>query len=192
MPVPWSPVKVNVFVSGPSNSRALDRLRYRGRNRVMLIITSETQPANASIQGLFARGCRHPHPPLGRVGDKAGSFESVHGAVDEIHVTSEPDSQSAVLRLDGALHTPIDGVLRSTVESLFQSGVRRVLLDLSGVSSIDAAGVGELIQIFTAAASVGGVLEIERMSSQVRRVLEITGVRWLLDVESPGARSTCR
>ena len=150
----------------------------------MLIITSETQPANAVNQGFFARGYRHGHLQQGCARARA--------IVDEIHVTSEPDSQSAVLRLDGALHTPIDGVLRSTVESLFQSGVRRVLLDLSGVSSIDAAGVGELIQIFTAAASVGGVLEIERMSSQVRRVLEITGVRWLLDVESPGARSTCR
>ena len=150
----------------------------------MLIITSETQPANASIQGLFARGYRHPHSPFGCAAAKVG--------VDEIHVTSEPDSQSAVLRLDGALHMPIDGVLRSTVESLFQGGVRRVLLDLSGVSSIDAAGVGELVHIFTAAASVGGVLEIERMSSHVRRVLEITGVRWLLDVESSGACSTCR
>jgi anti-anti-sigma factor len=78
------------------------------------------------------------------------------------------------------------------VESLVQRGARRVLLDLSGVSSIDAAGVGELVHIFTTAASVGGVLEIEKMSAQVRRVLEITGVRWLLDVESPGARSTCR
>jgi anti-anti-sigma factor len=112
--------------------------------------------------------------------------------VGDIHVTSEPDSRSAVLRLDGALHTPIDGVLRSTVESLFQSGVRRVRLDLSGVSSIDAAGVGELIQIFTTAAADGGVLEIERMSAHVRRVLDVTGVSWLLDVESPGACSTCR
>ena len=150
---------------------------------VMLIITSETQPANASVQCLFARGY-HPHQPFECAAAKAG--------VDEIHVTSEPDSQSAVLRLDGALHTPIDGVLRSTVEALVQRGVRRVLLDLSGVSSIDAAGVGELVHIFTTAASVGSVLEIEQMSAQVRRVLEITGVRWLLDVESPGARSTCR
>ena len=151
---------------------------------VMLIITSETQPASASLQGLFARDYRHPRAPLGCDRAKTG--------VDAIHVTSEPDSQSTVLRLDGALHTPIDGVLRSTVDSLFQSGVRRVRLDLSGISSIDAAGVGELVRIFTAAATVGGVLEIERMSARVRRVLEITGVRWLLDVESRGACSTCR
>ena len=112
--------------------------------------------------------------------------------MDEIHVTSESDSRSAVLRLDGTLQTPIDGVLRSTVDSLFDSGVRRVLLDLSGVSSIDAAGVGELTHIFTTAAAAGGVVEIERMSAHVRRVLEVTGVRWLLDVESPGACSTCK
>src|SRR5262245_20414191 len=134
-----------------SKSGAVVRLRYRGRHRVMLIITSETQPANASIQRLFSLGHRRPHSRFVCGNAKA--------SVDEIHVTSEPDSQSAVLRLDGALHAPIDGVLRSTVESLFQSGVRRVLLDLTGIASIDAAGVGELIHIFTAAASAGGVLE---------------------------------
>jgi hypothetical protein len=50
---------------------------------------------------------------------------------------------------------PVDCVLRSRVESLLRSGVRRVLLDLSGVSNIDAADVGELIQIFNAAAAAG-------------------------------------
>jgi anti-anti-sigma factor len=78
------------------------------------------------------------------------------------------------------------------VDSLFHGGVRRVLLDLSGVGSIDAAGVGELVHICTTAAGAGRVVQIERMSSHVRRVLEVTGVRWLLDVESPGAGSTCR
>jgi len=73
----------------------------------MLIITSETQPATASIQGFFARGYRHGQPQPGCARAKA--------IVDEIHVTSEPDSRLAVLRLDGTLQTPIDGVLRSTV-----------------------------------------------------------------------------
>lgn len=150
----------------------------------MLIITSETQSPHAADQGFFARGHRNGHLQHGCARARA--------TVDEIHVTSEPDSRSAVLRLDGALRMPIDGILRSTVESLFRSGVRRVLLDMSGVSSIDAAGVGELTHIFTTGAAVGGVLEIEGMSPHVRRVLEVTGVRWLLDVESPGACSTCR
>ena len=184
MPVPWPEVKVNISCLSRLIQGRSFVLEIGGDIGVMLIITSETQPATASIQGFFARGYRHGQPQPGCARAKA--------IVDEIHVTSEPDSRSAVLRLDGSLHTPIDGVLRSTVDSLFHGGVRRVLLDLSGVGSIDAAGVGELVHICTTAAAAGRVVQIERMSSHVRRVLEVTGVRWLLDVESPGAGSTCR
>ena len=184
MPVPWPEVKVNISCLSRLIQGRSFVLEIGGDIGVMLIITSETQSANAVNQGFFAQGYRHGHLQHGCARARA--------IVDGIHVTSEPDSRSAVLRLDGTLQTPIDGVLRSTVDSLFDSGVRRVLLDLSGVSSIDAAGVGELTHIFTTAAAVGGVLEIEGMSPHVRRVLEVTGVRWLLDVESPGACSTCK
>jgi anti-anti-sigma factor len=96
------------------------------------------------------------------------------------------------LDLQGALRAPIDGVLRSRVESLLTRGIRRVVLDLSGVSDIDAAGVGELVHLFNTVTTAGGVLEIERMSPHVHRVLDVAGVLGLLTaVESPIARSTC-
>jgi anti-anti-sigma regulatory factor len=63
---------------------------------------------------------------------------------------------------------------------------------LSGVSSIDAAGVGELVHLFTTAAAAGGVVEIAGMSSRIRRVLDVSGVLGLLDVDSAGARSTSK
>ena len=82
------------------------------------------------------------------------------------------------------LRMPVDGVLRSRVESLVRNGVRRVLLDLSGVSTIDAAGIGELIHTFNAAAAAGGVLEIAQMSPHVRRVLDVAGLLGLLTAVS--------
>ena len=141
----------------------------------MLIITVETQAANMN----FLLG----HPLAAAMAGKL--------ARSSCSRSSDISHQRVSLDLQGSLQAPIDGVLRSRVESLLDGGVRRVSLDLSGVSSIDAAGVGELMQIFTIVAHAGGVLEIERMSPHVRRVLDVTGVLGLLDVECPAARSTC-
>ena len=58
--------------------------------------------------------------------------------------------------------------------------MRRVVLDLSGLSDIDAAGVGELIHIFNAAAAAGGAVEITHASPHVHRVLDVAGVLGLL------------
>lgn len=146
----------------------------------MLIITVETQAANVNF---LLEG------PLAGAGVEelarswcAGAFEGPQHRVslDLRGGTSIDGQPSATLRLDGALRTPVDGVLRYRVESLFQSGVRRVLLDLSGVSSIDASGVGELMHLFTTASAAGGVVEIGRMSPHVRRVLEVSGVMGLM------------
>jgi len=148
----------------------------------MLIITSETHAANAGAKGILARACRQGNLRAGRAATTT--------TVDEIHTTSDPDSRSAVLCIDGALRTPLDDLLRSSVERLLHTGVRQVLLDLSRVSSIDAAGVGELMHILTTVAAAGGVLQIGRMNPRVRRVLDVTGVLGLLDVEYSGTRST--
>jgi anti-anti-sigma factor len=97
--------------------------------------------------------------------------------------------------LSGAAVSELARIWRARVESLLHSGVRRVRLDLSGVSDVDAAGVGELIHLFKMVAAAGGVLEVERLSPRVRHVLDVAGVLGLLtagDVEYAGARSTCR
>ena len=142
----------------------------------MLIITVETQSAHVNFL---------PGHPLAAAATGELARNWCTGRSEIFH-------QRVSLELQGSLRAPIDGVLRSRVESLIDGGVRRVSLDLSGVSDIDAAGVGELMQIFTTVTTAGGALEIERMNPHVRRVLEVSGVLGLLDVEYPGARSTCR
>jgi RNA polymerase sigma-B factor len=128
----------------------------------MLIITVETSAAKVNcLAGL-----------VGGASSKA--------IVDRICATAETESRSATLRVEGAFRSPVDGVLRSRVESLMRDGVRLVVLDLSGVPNIDAAGVGELIHIVTAAADVGGAVEITQANPHVRQVLDVAGVLGLL------------
>ena len=110
--------------------------------------------------------------------DRAGS--ECLAQTGEINARSETDSRSTMLCVEGTLRAPVDGVLRSTVESLFHSGARRVVLDLSGVSDIDAAGVGELIRLFDMAAAAGGAVEIAKVSPHVHHLLDVAGVLGIL------------
>jgi anti-anti-sigma factor len=64
--------------------------------------------------------------------------------------------------------------------SALRYGPQRVRLDLSRLTSIDAAGVGELMTAFNATKAAGGVMDITNARGPVRRILEVTGVYPLL------------
>ena len=97
---------------------------------------------------------------------------------------------TSMIQVIGTVRSPAESVLCPRVQELLQRGERRVLLDLSGVSDIDAAGVGELVCAFNAAVAAGGALEIASASPRVRQVLETAGVLRLLTAGlTAGARS---
>jgi anti-anti-sigma factor len=85
-----------------------------------------------------------------------------------------------IIRIDGALRAPIESELMRRVNAVLRGGARRVRLDLSRLSGIDAAGVGELVVAFNAAKAAGAVLDISHPNRRVRRILEVTGVYTLL------------
>jgi anti-sigma B factor antagonist len=94
-----------------------------------------------------------------------------------------------IITVEGALRVPIDAHVMRRVHAVLRDGVRRVRLDLSRLSSIDAAGVGELVSVFNATKAAGGVLDISHASRRVRRILEVTGVYALLTPY--GAAAVC-
>jgi anti-anti-sigma factor len=85
-----------------------------------------------------------------------------------------------IIPVTGALRVPNEFRLLPRVSAALRCGARRVRLDLSRLSSIDAAGVGELIAAFKATRAAGGVLDVAHAGSRVRRVLEVSGVYALL------------
>jgi anti-anti-sigma factor len=181
----------NVLLDGPPAGQALGELvrswvarAFADPHRGVLVDPRRVTSVDGAGRQFLPRVDRHGNMPV-----RGGTTKAI---VDEIHAPSESEPRSALLRVEGTLRAPVDVVLRSKVESLLRAGVRRVLLDLSGVSSIDAAGVGELIHIYATSAAAGGAIEVARPGPRVRRMLEVTGVLGLLTaVESPGACSTC-
>jgi anti-anti-sigma factor len=88
-----------------------------------------------------------------------------------------------VIYVEGTLRTPANTSLTQRIETAIRRGVRRIRLDLSRLSTIDAAGVGELVTAFGATTAAGGVLDIARANRRVRRILEAAGVFTLLSAD---------
>ena len=96
-------------------------------------------------------------------------------------VTSGPCwGNRCVLYLDGSLRAPADEALRNKIASLLARGERSVVLDLSKVHDIDAAGVSELVRAHNMVAAANGVLQIAHATGWVRKMLERAALFGLL------------
>ncbi len=70
----------------------------------------------------------------------------------------------------------------SNLVSEFLNGNGRVVLDLSGVSSIDSAGIGELAFLQTLAQSRRADLKCANPSPRVRELLDLTNLNSVLEI----------
>ncbi len=95
----------------------------------------------------------------------------------------EQCTHHSILAVTGSLRTPVNAGLRHRVQALLARGERRILLDLSQVTHIDAAGVGELVRAFNITSAAGGVLRIAHASGRVRLLLHLTGLWTLLTAD---------
>jgi anti-anti-sigma factor len=87
----------------------------------------------------------------------------------------------SVLQAEGPLHAQLGAALRHMVQMLLHRGERTIVLSLARVTTLDAAGVGELVRAHNMAAAANGRLRITNTTDTVRTVLDRLG---LLDVLS--------
>jgi anti-anti-sigma factor len=86
-----------------------------------------------------------------------------------------------VLSVEGPLRRPISRDLKCRVRSLLRRGERDIVLDLSRVASIDAAGVGELVRAYNMTVARDGLLRIVHVNKRVREMLERAGLLTFLN-----------
>jgi anti-sigma B factor antagonist len=98
----------------------------------------------------------------------------------------EQCTHRSILEVEGTLRAPVNAELSQRVQALLACGERRILLDLSRLSDMDAAGVGELVRAFNTTSAAGGILQIVDASRRVRQLLNIAGVLKLLTAERGG------
>jgi anti-sigma B factor antagonist len=97
----------------------------------------------------------------------------------------EPGGRASILHVTGTLRAPAHTMLLRRVEARLARGERRLVLDLGGLSEIDAAGLGELVRAFNRTTAAGGVLEITRPNRRVRALLDATCLSAVLTSAQP-------
>jgi anti-sigma B factor antagonist len=73
-------------------------------------------------------------------------------------------------------------MLHDKVRSLVEQGHRKVVVDVAGVSFVDSAGLGELVQTHSMIRNHGGALKLSGPTSRLRELLVLTRLTTLLGV----------
>lgn len=100
--------------------------------------------------------------------------------------TRTTEAGVVVLRPEGRLNMVAAPDLREQLHDLVGAGKTKIVVDLSGVETIDSSGLGALISGLKAARQGGGDLRISSPSEQAIAVLELTNLnRVLMVTDSP-------
>jgi anti-anti-sigma factor len=91
-----------------------------------------------------------------------------------------PWSRVFVIHVEGPLRAPVKNDLRRRVCKLIDRGEGKIVLDLSRVSDLDAAGIGELVHVYNMAIAANGSLRIAHAAGKVQRILDRVGLFDLL------------
>ena len=89
----------------------------------------------------------------------------------------------AVIKVTGdiTLNKGGDVLLKDKVQSLLQQGHKNLLIDLSGVSYVDSAGLGELVQAYATTKNRGGALKLLNVTKRLRDLLVVTKLLTVFD-----------
>ena len=90
------------------------------------------------------------------------------------------DSGVVVICPQGRLNMSVAPQVREELHGLVDSGNTRIVVDLSGVETMDSSGLGALISGLKAARQAGGDLRIAAAGEQVVAVLELTNLDRIL------------
>lgn len=116
-----------------------------------------------------------------------------------LNVNAKNLGNIAVLSLQGQIVNGETETLRDAVQSLAMSGVNAVKLDLARVTTIDAGGLGTMLELREQAEARGIRFELMNLTKQIGRVFELTRLNCVFRITagveffpavSPGRRVT--
>ncbi len=82
---------------------------------------------------------------------------------------------------DITLNAGGDIMLKDKVRSLLEQGHKKLVLDLGGVSYVDSAGLGELVQAYATTKNKGGSLKLLGVTKRLKDLLTITKLVTVFD-----------
>lgn len=93
-----------------------------------------------------------------------------------------------VVSLDGRIGLgPEANSLRDNVKTLLANGKKKVVLNMSGVSLVDSAGLGTLVGLHHSVVSSGASLRLCNLSAMLGELLKITRLFTVFDISATEA-----
>src|SRR5687767_15259536 len=75
-----------------------------------------------------------------------------------------------------------DSQLRELISQNLNEGKNKILLDMSGVTTIDSSGIGELVGSYTTVTNRGGKLKLLHLPPKVTDLLQVTQLITVFEV----------
>ena len=94
----------------------------------------------------------------------------------------EIDDDVLVLRADGGLNAENADEFLEKVEALVEAGLRKIIVDCSGLTYVSSSGLGTLIRLHRNMAQIGGNVKVAAISGPVAQVLELTRLTRLFEI----------
>ena len=88
-----------------------------------------------------------------------------------------------VIKLDGKITIGSgDQQLREVIGNALSAGKTNLLLDMSGVTTIDSSGIGELVGSYTTVTNRGGKLKLLHLPAKLNELLHVTQLITVFEV----------
>jgi anti-sigma B factor antagonist len=87
----------------------------------------------------------------------------------------ERKGSTAIVHCHGRLYAGVCSNLYNAVHPLIPDH-KRIILDLTDLTSVDSMGLGTLVRLYVSAKSAGSCLELINLGKQVRELLGITNL----------------
>ena len=100
-----------------------------------------------------------------------------------MNITQRQVGDVTILDVSGKITIGVGDVqVRDAVHMALGSGARNLVLNLKNVTTIDSAGVGELVSAYTPVTNRGGKLKLVNLPSKVNDILQITQLITVFEV----------
>jgi len=98
-------------------------------------------------------------------------------------VTSRSVDEVEIIKLEGKITIGAgDSQLREAITNAINQGHNKILLDMSGVTTIDSSGIGELVGSYTTVTNRGGKLKLLHLPAKVNDLLHVTQLITVFEV----------
>ena len=96
-----------------------------------------------------------------------------------LQTTAQPDAM--VVKCTGKLVAGVTGILYDEVKPMIPNN-RRIVLDLTDLTSMDSLGLGTIVRLYVSAKASGCELKLINLTTRIRELLSITNLLSVFEV----------